>query len=337
MVVIALLVAVVVGFYAAYFLLFKPSAAAIFTYDQILGNGLSQYISLQESPAGLKKRFYGEIADEGKTFVILELLGQRDNISEINLTTNYYNSDPETSFALSLFAPRLLENLDPNPQNSPYSDSRDWYMDTLDKINSETNETIRNVEGNFKGKKITLSFTVDPQFNTITVKIVPNPKAQQRYIGKYQKLLNEALAHHEDMKVDLQPTKMTEDNANERKIKYTLTLKNIPTDINGYGLHIDLRDTSEIGLVGSNIWIEREGNIWKIKKGYGVGATIVANSPAQLVVEANFNYKLQPSQNLEDYHRLVIDVLDKDSPYNNIKVYNQKYKFWLVGRQGIEP
>lgn len=296
------------------------------TYNQVLGiltpdNNQSRYIKMNQNANG----FYGEIVEEGSKLADLTLVGEKDDLSEVNINWYILSKNPESSGYMYFFVANILKNLDPADDNR---DGVDWLQDTLDITDSKDFKKYNKpIEGRFNQKKITLVVnegTVKDD-SVVSIKVVPDLTATNRYIGKYKTKLNNLAALHKDMIVEFVPTKLPEKDG-KRNVKYYVSLKNIPTGINSYFLRINLLDESEGGLAGSNVEIARVNNKWELVGKYSEINLIKATN-SEVTFEANRSYVLKNPVRAEKDYSLRIEVFDKQSEYKYLNFYDKRFDF----------
>ncbi|KKR70475.1 MAG: Tetratricopeptide protein, partial [Candidatus Roizmanbacteria bacterium GW2011_GWB1_40_7] len=168
------------------------------TYNQILGlgnpeNDLSRFLKMEETfDSSDMNRYYGEIKEEDQVHATIEMLGNKNDIRKLTFSVYTYKDYPESTIVF--FALRVLANLETDPENR---DSVDWFQDISSGEVREGTTVIddHTYEGNFNGKKITLTTVLDnEEKQSVTFTVVPNPQATNRYFSTGREQYEQELA-----------------------------------------------------------------------------------------------------------------------------------------------
>ncbi|MBI4136424.1 hypothetical protein HY469_00015 [Candidatus Roizmanbacteria bacterium] len=199
--------------------------------------------------------YYGiEGSENEKPYIVLEMIGAKNNLSSITMTV-YGNRDDEESTGYTVFALyELLEALDP-----VYRDEIDW----LAEEHLTQSETY--VEGHdyiltniIKGRKITYNYS--EQDYTITLSVTPSLEGYGDYIGPTHQELNK----YEDITVLFE--KLGQRGEGKETIhEYSVRIDNLPVEhTDEYDLDIHTYNTEEIGVPSGTVTLVRRGSTWTV-------------------------------------------------------------------------
>ncbi|MCR4264332.1 MAG: hypothetical protein NUV98_06465, partial [Candidatus Roizmanbacteria bacterium] len=197
--------------------------------------------------------YYGiEGSESEKPYIVLEMIGDKNDLSSITMTLYGSKDDEESSGYAVLALYELLEALDP-----VYRDEIDWLAEEhMAQSQNYTEGQDYRLTNIIKGRKITYDYSEEDY--TITLSVTPSLEGYGDYVGPTHQEMNK----YEDVTVEFE--KIGQRGEGKETIhEYSVRLDGLPLEhTDEYDLDIHAYNTEEIGVSSGTVTLVRKGNTW---------------------------------------------------------------------------